>query len=66
MSEFERPIVLLDLNDACHSLAMLLFCANEFVPEEEWGALADAIRPHLQAAAEVIASALPPGNLNTE
>jgi hypothetical protein len=54
MSE-QKAISLLDLNAACSSLGMLLFCSNEWIPQEEWDALADAVRPHLKAAAQVLA-----------
>ena len=55
MSESEKPIVLFDLSEACLSLSLLVNCASEWIPEEEHRAFADAIRPHLQAAAAAIA-----------
>ena len=54
MAETNRTLVLQDLNSACSSLSMLLICVPEFVPEEEWAAVAAAVRPHLQAAAKAL------------
>jgi hypothetical protein len=49
-----RPIVFLDLNSACSDLALLIFTASEWVPREQSNALADELRNHLRAAAELL------------
>jgi hypothetical protein len=51
----ERPVVFLDLNAACSALGMFIWCAYNFIPEEEWPDLANQVRPHLQGAAAVLA-----------
>jgi hypothetical protein len=49
-----RPIILGDLAHVCNDLSMLIGSAYRWVPEEEWNALADELRPHLRAAGELI------------
>jgi hypothetical protein len=53
----ERPRVLLNLHDACDSMSMLLFSASKWIPESDWNRIADALRPHLRAAGQIIEEA---------